>query len=258
MLNGSLSQFEPISLSEMDNVKLMDRMDSKYAFGADQLTSFLDGSNKSYRVLEISGHRTCRYESLYFDTPQFDLYHHHHTGNMNRYKIRYRRYVESNICFLEAKFKNNKGRTIKNRIKQNGISRELNQEATGFLQQHISNFKNNLEFKMWINFTRITLVNRNYPERVTIDLNLQFKNDTSEMVMNDLVIAEIKQDKAIRSEFVRLLKKHHVREGTLSKYCVGVTQLYPHEKRNNFKPILIQFKKLHHGIVTGNSQPVRF
>ena len=48
----------------------------------------------------------------------FDLYHRHHIGRSNRFKVRSRRYVESDLCFFEVKYRNNKGRTIKNRIRK--------------------------------------------------------------------------------------------------------------------------------------------
>ena len=41
----------------------------------------------------------------------------HQNKKLNRYKIRQREYLISDISFFEIKFKSNKGRTIKKRIK---------------------------------------------------------------------------------------------------------------------------------------------
>jgi len=111
-----LANFDPIMLEEMDSVKLMDRTDTKFVFSFDQLPGILEAIRPYYRALEISGTRVSKYETLYYDTDDFNLYQRHHCGKMNRYKIRSRKYVESDLHFFEVKYKNNKGRTINNRI----------------------------------------------------------------------------------------------------------------------------------------------
>jgi len=107
----------------MDRVALMDRIDSKYIFNIHELPGFLEKLRPYYAVLDINEQEIFSYESLYFDTPNFDLYRFHHRGKLNRFKFRIRKYVESNLLFFEVKFKNNKGRTYKSRIiKENKIS----------------------------------------------------------------------------------------------------------------------------------------
>ena len=115
-LTDTLNSLESISLKEMDNVKLMDRVDTKYIFSIQQLPLYLNAIKENYRVLEVNDYRMINYESLYFDTKDFEFYRQHHSGKMNRYKIRFRKYVESDLNFFEIKLKSNKGRTIKNRI----------------------------------------------------------------------------------------------------------------------------------------------
>ena len=44
-----------------------------------------------------------KYSTLYFDTNDKILYKHHHNKKGNRHKIRMRKYIDSNICFLEIK-----------------------------------------------------------------------------------------------------------------------------------------------------------
>jgi hypothetical protein len=242
-VNNILNDFEPITLKEMDNVKLMDRTDTKYVFRLEHLPAFLNEIKDDYRVLDVNGHRISRYESLYFDTRNFDLYMSHHRGKPTRYKIRCRKYVESELHFFEVKFKNNKGRTIKDRVKQKLIDGSIKDKAEALLVEKTPLFAAHLEAKLWVNYSRITLVNRNSPERVTIDINLNFKNEESDVNIQNLVIAEVKQDKALASTFIRLMKKYHIREGSMSKYCFGVISLFNKIKHNNFKPKLISLKK---------------
>ena len=105
----------------------------------------------------------------------------------------------------------------------------------------------NLEAKLWTNFSRITLVNKKYPERVTIDMNLTFKTNESDSTIDNLVIAEVKQDSKVVSPFLYLMKQNHVREGSMSKYCYGVINLFNKIKHNSFKPNLILIKKTLYG-----------
>jgi hypothetical protein len=248
LINNILEEFSPITLKEMDNVKLMDRTDTKYVFRMENLSDFLKEIIKDYRVLDVNGNRISRYESLYFDTKKFDLYLCHHRGKPNRYKIRCRKYVESELNFFEVKFKNNKGRTIKDRVKQSQIETMIKDKAEMLLNEKTPLNSQDLEAKLWVNYSRITLVNKTSPERVTIDMNLNFKNEEKDKTIHDLVIAEVKQDKASTSAFIKLMKRHHIREGSISKYCFGVLSLFD-IKHNNFKPNLILLKKILNGTI---------
>jgi hypothetical protein len=248
-ISNILNTFDPITLKEMDSVQLMDRTDTKYVFTQDQLPLFLEHMKKDYRVLDVQGHRISRYESLYFDTNGFDLYHSHHRGKPSRFKIRCRKYVESNLHFFEVKYKNNKGRTIKDRVKQSGIDGSIIESAEELLLHKTPLRPDILEAKMWVNYSRITFVNKTAPERVTIDLDLTFISGDLHQTINNLVIAEVKQDKSLVSTFIKVMKKYHVREGSISKYCYGVVSLFGHIKHNNFKPKLIQLKKMLYGTV---------
>ena len=50
-----LQAFEPISLSEMESVKLMNRIDTKYAVSRKVLPSILEAAQADYFVQEIDG-----------------------------------------------------------------------------------------------------------------------------------------------------------------------------------------------------------
>jgi hypothetical protein len=243
-----LEKFEPITLDEMNNVKLMDRMDTKFIFRIESLPYLLGNLQEHYKVLVVKEKYMSRYESLYFDTTGFNLYHMHHSGKLNRYKVRLRKYVESELHFFEVKFKNNKGRTIKDRVKRNNVSEKIKGKAKALLLEKTPYSAEELEPKLWINYSRITLVSQLNCERVTIDLKLNFKNDDKDVKMHPLVIAEVKQEKSKSSPFLSLMKKNYIRKGSISKYCIGVANLYGSLKKNNFKPKLLNLNKLCYGI----------
>jgi hypothetical protein len=73
-VNDVIRVFEPITLQEMDRVKLMNRVDTKFAFSFKDLLLLLPELSENYRILEIEGTRTPFYESLYFDDDDFSFF----------------------------------------------------------------------------------------------------------------------------------------------------------------------------------------
>jgi hypothetical protein len=240
-----LAAFEPITLKEMDNVKLMDRTDTKFVFPASELEHILNDIRDHYRSLEVSGTRVSKYETLYYDTDDLSLYHRHHSGKMNRYKVRSRKYVESDLHFFEVKFKNNRGRTIKERIKTKEIETELSERAAGLLREKTSIEPSTLRSTIWINYSRITLVNKFSSERLTIDIGLNFIAGDRKADLGNIVIAEVKQDKAnSMSPIISVMKKRRIKTGSISKYCFGIITLFDSVRKNNFKEKIRGIKKL--------------
>jgi len=243
-VSDMLNQFSPITLEEMDGVKLMDRTDTKFTFNINKLPTILEEAKEFYKILSVEGNRISRYKTLYFDTEDFDLYNEHHSGKLNRYKIRHRTYVESNIGFLEVKFKNNKGRTLKTRIKEIEVPELHTGKAFEFLKKTLPFDPLILLPKIWINYSRITLVNKTSAERLTLDLSLEFEKDGKTELMDKLVIAEVKQDSKVVSPFIDIMRNKHIRQGSISKYCFGIASSYDEVKKNNFKQKLSNVKKI--------------
>ncbi|MFL5752295.1 MAG: polyphosphate polymerase domain-containing protein [Bacteroidia bacterium] len=241
-----LKKFDPIQLKEMNDVKLMNRTDTKFTFNLNRFEAVMEDVQKNYRILDIDGSRLCRYETLYYDTPAFHLYTQHHNAKLNRYKIRHRTYVESGLGFLEVKFKNNKGRTIKDRIKKPDVPYLWEKGDEEFLRTLLPFEPAILVPALWVNYSRLTLVSNTNAERVTIDLNLEFVRKDQSKNLNQIVIAEVKQEKKKPSEFMKVMKKYHIAEGSISKYCLGVVYTCDQVKKNNFKSKLLSLKhKIH-------------
>ncbi|MGZ3903470.1 MAG: polyphosphate polymerase domain-containing protein [Bacteroidia bacterium] len=248
-----LEKFEPISLKEMDSVKLMDRTDTKFTFNHIQFELILSEILEDYRVLEVDGKRISRYKTLYYDTGKLDLYTKHHNGELNRYKIRHRSYLESNIGFLEVKFKNNKGRTVKNRIKKSDVPLKWENDTETFLTEMLPFEPDTLLPVIWVNYSRLTLVNKKSAERLTIDLDLEFVKDDVTKKLGSLVIAEVKQEKRKASPFLKIMRKYHIREGSISKYCLGIALTCNDVKKNNFKAKIQTLKHIIYDDLVANS-----
>ena len=228
----------------MNGVKLMSRMDTKFVFQLSKLPSLLLQLHPFYNILTINSKVIHDYKSLYYDTEERKFYIDHHNSRVNRNKIRFREYVDSGLTFLEVKLKNNKGRTIKKRMKVDAISKELSNKHKAYIEKIIGK-PVDVNAKQWINFSRATFVHKQKKERLTIDIKLSFKDDEKVGNLNDIVIAEVKQERMSRSsDFIRIAKEMSILPIRLSKYCISTMQLWPSIKQNRFKKKLLFINKL--------------
>ena len=240
-----LSRFKPVRLEEMYKANLMQRYEVKYLFNISQLHVFLNRALDNYRVLEIDEKRIMGYENLYFDTQDHRMYLHHHNQKLNRHKIRIRHYRDTNDYFLEAKFKNNKGRTEKQRIPVDSFNSIGERDSGDFIVNNSPYSVNALEEKLSTYFHRISLVDIDARERITVDLDLKLFNDHSSFMLDYLVIAEVKHQWASANMgFKKLLQEERIFPKRISKYCLGTNLLYPDVKNNRFKPKILYLNKL--------------
>ncbi|MDD4149036.1 MAG: polyphosphate polymerase domain-containing protein [Bacteroidales bacterium] len=231
-LNQILDTFDPVSLDDMGAVKLMNRMDSKFPFSINKLPEILTELQKDHFVLEISEKRILPYKTLYYDSDDFTCYYTHQFGRGNRFKLRTRQYVETDKYFFEVKQKNNHKKTIKTRIKLEDKNFQLCQKRIDFAKSILKKDMSEFNDKLWVEFERISLVNKSFTERLTIDSGLKFRNHENEIEYPKLVILELKQDKTSKSKVRKILSDKLVYRSSLSKYCFGIASLYP-VKTNN-------------------------
>ena len=244
-LNSVLEQFSPISLKEMDSVELMSRFDSKFIFPLLTLNEVLKNLNKYYRVLNIKGKNIHSYENLYLDDKENRFYNDHHSGKNPRFKVRHRKYLDSNMSFLEVKEKKN-GRTNKNRISSTMWAEDFSDNQTKFLNDFSLPTKN-LRKTIKTSYDRITLVSLLSSERITIDTNIQFSDKKSTVKTDEFVVAEIKQNKIQRdSPFYQRMRAMNLRRTNISKYIIGRILLDDKKslKRNRFKSTLMKIQKI--------------
>lgn len=219
----------------MDATRLMNRTDTKYVLTREELFRLLPKLASDYFMLEVDGVRRSHYTTQYYDRPNYEFYHVHQNGKKNRVKVRLRKYVDSELTFLEVKHKNNKGRTIKFRKRITDLRDELSPEDLKYIEE-MSGLTGALEAKLTNSFERITLVHKEKAERLTFDLNLSFDQSKSHHQMKALVIAELKQEDYNRQTlFAKILKRKLIRPERISKYCLGVALLEEDIKKNQIK-----------------------
>ena len=256
-ISSLINKFTPISLSEMESVKLMNRIDTKYAVPMSVLPAILEAAKADYYAQEIDGKRIATYDTMYYDTDTLDMYIRHHDRQLVRQKIRVRQYVDSNLTFLEIKRKNNKGRTKKKRISVPGF--DINGATFGQGKRSLWSVEDFIAAKsryQWselaprlsTKFQRITLVNKAKTERLTVDMNLVWKNVmTSESkTYKDLVIIELKRDGNVPSRMTDIMLSLRQHPLKISKYCIGTALTTPGLKKNRFKAKIRKIEKMLH------------
>ena len=149
--------------------------------------------------------------------------------------------MESNLCFLEVKNKVNTGRTKKKRIAipmEEFGSLYNTDEKREFLREKVWVTQQELAPRLQNAFRRITLVNKQKTERITIDSGISFHNLATgrDADASGLVIIEVKQDGNCPSDFKRLLLEQRIQSYRLSKYCLGMLLTDDRIKYNRFKP----------------------
>jgi len=255
-----LAGFEAISLDEMEGVKLMNRIDTKYAVPLELLPDILQTAQADYYAQETDGTRIATYDTIYYDTDTLDMYIRHHDRQLTRQKIRVRQYVDSRLTFLEIKRKNNKGRTKKKRIEVPGFA--LKADTTGhgkrgawlvedFIAEKSRYSWESIYPHLRTTFHRITLVNKAKTERLTIDMDLVWENIVSgeSKTYPNLVIIELKREgTSVARERGRsmadILQDMRVKPFKISKYCIGTALTTPGLKQNRFKSKIRKLEKM--------------
>jgi len=247
-LRDVAGQFTPITLEEMDSVALLDRTDTKYVIPVGKLAVTLSNLSGDYRVLEINHQRFNHYRTLYFDTPGFALFNMHVNGRVDRYKVRSREYTDSHLSFFEVKRKLHNDRTVKNRVRTDQPILDVDEENKQWLSKVYPFETSELEPKIWNTFSRITLVNKERCERVTIDVDISFFTANQVARLDGIAIAEVKMDSQVRkSPFMVQMHLLHIPTNSFSKYCLGASMIYDNIKKNALKPKMLWIEKMSKG-----------
>jgi hypothetical protein len=245
-INIALSLFATTGLNEMDEVKLMNRCETKYVFSSEKISGILSLLVAKYRVLEIDKVRSFRYHTTYLDTTDLLFYMQQVRGKLDRFKIRYRLYESTRKSFLEIKKKTNKNRTIKWRIETSSNTNSSDESANSFIKEYSPCRLTDLQPALINGFSRITLVGKEFRERITIDYDLSFTSpEGKNLAFPFLAIAEIKREKNNSySPFGIIMRQIGIHPNNFSKYCIGSVLVRDMPRQNLLKRNILQIKKI--------------
>jgi len=246
-LMTALQSFERVPLEELLEGAQMDRIDRKFPFHISEVPKVLKGLEGDYKIVKAAGSVISPYDSLYFDTADYLFYRKHHSGFLNRDKIRYRSYPRTHTTFLEVKRKSNKGRTAKSRILCSDLNFPLKSDRMEFLSENMKKIDpKSLIPSVFIKYHRIAFIAEDGDERFSLDFNIRAKLDDKETDFGSAVILEVKQDHKFTSPIIARLRELRMGEASMSKYCLALTMLKPSLKSNRFKMALRRLEKIIH------------
>jgi hypothetical protein len=239
-------QFDPVSLQQLDaKASMLERLDNKYVVDDHALRQAIPELARHFDILQIDGKREFTYQTCYFDDPQRTSYFDHHRGRRKRCKVRVRKYLEAQLCFVEVKLKDKRGVTVKKRLKYALDKYGMLDAAawahirTAYGELYGGEFGQALEPAVEMRYRRITLVAKDGGERMTIDRALVFSGDAGSCTIDPgMCVVETKSANAngIADKILRALHQHPTRR--CSKYCVAMATLQAVHKHNRFLPAL--------------------
>lgn len=247
-LTRILGRYTPTTLAQMDKVALLNRFDTKYLLAASELIALLPSLAAEHDVLEVEGRRAHRYRTLYFDTPEFDLYQRHHQDLAERHKVRTRQYLDTDLSFFEIKSKTTEGQTLKHRLPTEHALVDLTPEARELLTTRLPADEQEVEPKLWNDFVRVTLVGKHRAERLTLDLGIQFDYEGRTAILPGVAICELKQGSANHdSAFALRMQDLGIEPTSISKYCAGVALLVPSVEQETYQEKLREIERVARG-----------
>jgi hypothetical protein len=222
-----LESLLPIGLAELnERADLLVRMDRKYLLDEAGVSAFIAALPEGTRVLEIDGHRSVEYRSLYHDTSGLDAYMGSVQRRRRRFKVRTREYGTGG-CFLEVKTRRG-GFTIKERIEYDSLAGRLDPLGMTYVTERLADAGIPLAADvlptLWTAYRRTTLLLVD-ETRVTIDTDLVWSSLEADSLQCDgLIIVETKSGRQA-STADRVLWAAGHRPVSLSKYGTGLAAL---------------------------------
>lgn len=225
---GTVPQIDLPTLES--GASLLTRIDRKYVVSLATFERLVAALDDQWNALEIDGQRLFGYSSVYFDTPDLLTYRAHLQNRRRRYKVRIRRYVDSDDCRLEVKHKGLRGVTVKQRRPHAPTEQtELGDEGRAFvaacLRGHGDPPVETFAPVVVTTNRRATLVSLSDRSRLTVDIDLTCGWDslTTSLRPGHVVLESKVEGHGSRVD--RMLRALGERPAVISKYCVGVASL---------------------------------
>ncbi len=240
-----LGRFQQAGAALTGKRKLLRRTDSKFLMSEGEIRSLLVQLRPTYAVLLANGAPLASYRTLYFDTQDYRCFHDHRRGKRPRFKVRIRHYDDRVLSYLEVKTKGSSNVTSKARMPRVFRDDSLSLEDKDFLSKHTPVSGHELHPTLWTNFSRLTLLSLHGPERVTIDLNLNFVSGRQAVAMAGVAIVEVKQASyCLRTPVMRELRHRHIRPASASKYCAALHATHDPHPNNRLLPSFRAMERL--------------
>ena len=265
--------WQSISLDDMNaKAAMQTRIDRKYIVEARYAAAVMAELNADAAVMEIKGQREFSYDSVYFDTPSLASYRAAATGRRNRFKVRTRSYLDSDLSFLEVKTEGERAMTVKERIPYQIENRDrLTPEGLDYVAESLNGLLDepvtNLEPVLTTEYKRTTVFLPQSEEnpvdsRMTVDTSLAWTSLSENALLYNvdfgnyhgrtlgtrytapgMVIIETKSGTA-PSVADKHLWRAGIRPAKISKFATGMAALNPQLPANKWNRVIERWMQL--------------
>ena len=240
----SSQRFASITLEEMDTfAALQTRVDRKYIVTSQLCNELFGTININGQVLTVNEKRSTGYQSVYFDTPEFDLYKDAAYKRRPRFKARTRFYQATGKAMIEVKTKDGRGKTVKIRTPYHAEHLyELTESGRAFIDESVQvpGSSEHLRPTLTSRYQRTTIVDRDTSTRMTCDEYLICSDWEDQSVAFPHCILETKSSSQ-PSPFDKWLWEHEYRPQRISKYCTMLAVLHPALPANKWHQVIKKY-----------------
>lgn len=231
---------DAVTLDEINaRAALTTRRDRKYLVPADRLATLFDHLADRIRVLEIDGRRSFAYDTHYFDSPALHCYLDTARRRPFRYKIRTRRYLDTDRDWFEIKQRSRRGITVKHRWEVHAAAHRFGPDEQRVVADVLGPdvADRPLEHRLTTRFGRSTIL-LDGDTRMTIDVDATFS--TPDGRREQRLRPAIVETKTTGSPSIadRALWRLGIRPAKISKYGTGLASLHPDLPANRWHRLL--------------------
>lgn len=247
MKTGILSGFEIVSSDDIEMSGFRKRFITKYLVPVHLLDTLIGECRSKYKLLERCGELQSEILLEYYDTAGLKFFNDHVNGKLKRVKVRIRRSCKTESHVWEIWMRKSKGRMVKKRFPINCSNLEFEEKAGIMVSKYAGIDFNSLAPALLSRFKRITLLDPEASERITIDSQISFaspKHPERHRPVDGLVIVELRKRRKAGSFLAEILALHNIRPIKISKYCLGISLTNRYAKTNSYKPIIRNIEKI--------------
>ena len=130
-------------------------------------------------------------------------------------------------------------------LKSGQIEQTIIGDAAELINEKLHMDADALYPKLKVFYKRITLINPELPEKITVDTDIRFYNTIKGCNLPDIALIEIKQKKICHcTPSMMVLRSLNIHQMSgLSKYCMGLALTDNTVKYNRFKPKVLSILK---------------
>ena len=251
MDSGILAGFEIVPSADIKLSTFRKRYITKYIVPVQLFGKLINECRGNYKLLDRCGEIWSDILLEYYDTAGLKFFNDHVYGKLNRVKVRVRNCRRTGDQVWEIWRRKSKGRMVKKSVPVNGSNLEFEEKAGEMVSNYAGIDLHSLTPSLLASFRRITLLNPEGIERITIDTNICFaspKHPELPKPVDGLVIIELRKRKKAGSFLANMLAGYKIRPVKISKYCLGISLTNKSAKTNNYKPVIRNIEKnIKHG-----------